>query len=123
VRDHLDVRWLQHPQVRWLVEARLQAQRDQSWQGVAAFLGSTPDAATQSLITEAVSEDRVLDNTERSLQEIVLRLRNQALDRELAETRLRVSQPDVPVPEMENLLRRQAELRQLKQTPLVPLAV
>jgi len=120
VAEHLQLDWLQHPVVREVVSARLAAHREGRWHGVAALLDDCPTAAAQALITEAAAEERAIPHPAQQLQDVLIRLRNQYCDREVAACTRRLGQPETPEAEHETLLRRQAQLRQLKKLPLPP---
>jgi len=115
---HLDLNWLQHPAVRNIVSRRLALQAEGNWQGAAAFLGDCETEAVRSLITAAIADDRQIPNAPQQLADIVLRLRNQFIEREVAALTQRAAQPDISDADKLTLLQRQAELRQLKRQPL-----
>ena len=115
---HLDLKWVQHPSVRDIVSRRLALQAEGGWQGVAAFLGGCENEAMRSLITAAITDDRQIPNTPQQLADIVLRLRNQFIEREVAALTQRAAQPDIADADKLVLLQRQTELRQLKRQPL-----
>ncbi len=117
----LDPNWLQHPLVKGIVSQRLAAQAGQTWRNVAAFLAECPTPEMQNLITEATAESRALPNPAQQLADVVLRLRNQFIDRQLAGLMQRVNQPETAEAERLALLRRQQEWRALKRRPLEPL--
>jgi DNA primase len=114
----LDLNWLQHPIVRDIISRRLALQAEGGWQGVAAFLGGCQDEAARSLITAAIANDRQIPNAPQQLADIVTRLRNQYIEREIASLTQRAAQPDVSDADKLALLQRQTELRQLKRQPL-----
>ena len=72
----------------------------------------------KGLITEAVAEDRKLPNPDRQLVDVATFLRNQFLDRQIAASIQRASQPEVPEAERLELLHQQQELRQQKRASL-----
>jgi DNA primase len=115
---HLDVNWISHPLVRQIVERRLAAQTNETWQSVAAFLDECESPEMRGLVTEAVAEDRKIPNPDQQLGDVVLRLRNQFLDRQIAASIQRASQPETSEAERMELLRQQQELRQQKRVPL-----
>jgi DNA primase len=115
---HLNNDWVLHPLVKEIVRRRLAAQADESWQGLASFLNSCETPEMRNLVTEAVAEDRKLQNPELQLADVLKSLRNQFLDRQIAACIQRVSQPETPDAERMELLRRQQELRQQKQKPV-----
>jgi DNA primase len=118
---HLDPQWIQHPLVRRIIEQRLAAHAQETWQSLAAFLEQF-EADAKSLITEAVTEERGIPNPAQQLADVVLKFRNQSLDRQLAALTLQLNQPQASGETHLHLLRQQQELRQLKRQPLAPLA-
>jgi DNA primase len=117
---HLDVNWISHPLVRKIVTQRLAAQTNETWQSLGAFLGECELPEMQGLITEAVAGDRKLPNPEQQLGDVVLKLRNQFLDRQIAALTQKISQSGVPEAEQNECLRQQQELRVQKRAPLGP---
>jgi len=115
---HLDVNWILHPHVRQIVTQRLAAQSNETWQSLAAFLDECESPEMKGLITEAVAEDRKLPNPDRQLVDVATFLRNQFLDRQIAASMQRASQPEVPEVERLELLHQQQELRQQKRASL-----
>ncbi len=120
IATHLNLDWLTHPVVRQVVSMRLAAHRDNTWQGVAALLANLESEDARSLVTEASTDDRSIPNPEQQLKDVLLRLRNQFVDRQLTALIHRASQPELPEADQHESLRRQAELRQLKRQPLQP---
>ena len=117
---HLDVNWISHPLVRKIVTQRLAAQTNETWKSLGAFLDECELPEMQSLITEAVAEDRKIPNPEQQLADVVLKLRNQFLDRQIAVLTQKISQSGVPEAEQNECLRQQQELRVQKRAPLGP---
>jgi DNA primase len=115
---HLDVNWISHPFVRQIVERRLTAQTNETWQSLAAFLDECELPGMRGLVTEAVAEDRKIPNPDQQLGDVVLRLRNQFLDRQIAASIQRASQPETGETGGIELLREQQTLRQQKRAPL-----
>jgi DNA primase len=115
---HLDANWISHPFVRQIVERRLAAQTNETWQSLAAFLDECESPGMRGLVTEAVAEDRKIPNPDQQLGDVVLRLRNQFLDRQIAASIQRASQPETSETDRMELLRQQQELRQQKRIPL-----
>ncbi len=117
---HLDVNWISHPLVRKIVTQRLAAQTNETWKSLGAFLGECELPEMQGLITEAVAGDRKIPNPEQQLGDVVLKLRNQFLDRQIAALTQKISQSGVPEAEQNECLRQQQELRVQKRAPLGP---
>lgn len=118
--NHLDENWIQHPQVRRILARRLAAHSDQTWQGIATFLGEFEDAETRMLITETTTDQRPLPNPSQQIADITLRLRNQFVDRQIAALTQKANQPEITETESLAWLREQQELRTLKRQPLIP---
>ncbi len=119
---HLNLDWISHPVVRQVVSMRMLAHRNRNWQGVAVLLAGLEGEAARSLVTEASTDERPVPNLEQQLKDILLRLRNQFIDRQLTALTQRANQPGLSEAEQHESLRRQQELRQSKQRPLLPLA-
>ena len=115
---HLDVNWIFYPLVRQIVEKRLAAQTGETWKNLAAFLDECESPEMRALVTEAVAEDRKIPNPDQQLGDVVLKLRNQFLDRQIAASIQRASQPETSETDRMELLRQQQELRQQKRAPL-----
>jgi DNA primase len=115
---HLDVNWISHPLVRQIITQRLAAQTGETWKSITAFLHECESPEMRGLVTEAVAEDRKMPNPEQQLGDVVLKLRNQFLDRQIAALTQKVSQPGMPEAEQNELLRQQQKLREQKRSPL-----
>ena len=116
--SRLDLNWLQHPLVRQIVSMRLAASPDGSRAGVAALLGALSDPVAHSLITEAVSEQREIPNREQQLSDIVRRLRDQFIDRQITTFSQQAAQPDLPDQDRVLCFQKMQELRSIKKQPL-----
>lgn len=121
IQAHLDMTWIQHPHVREIISLRLTAQAHDDWQGVAAFLTQCESVEMRRMITEITTEGRPIPNPTQQLGDIVLRLRNQFLDRQLATLTQRASQPELDDAGRLEMLNQQQVLRQLKRQPLAPI--
>jgi DNA primase len=115
---HLDPSWVQHALVRQIIAQRLAAHANQTWTSLAAFLEECNAPEMQRLITESTTEPRPLPNPSQQLADVVLRLRNQFIDRQLADSMQRANQPECSEAERLELLHKQQELRQLKRQPI-----
>ena len=115
---NLDVNWILHPQVRQIVDLRLAAQEHETWHSLAEFLDSCESPEQRSLITEAVAEERKIPNPETQLADMVLKLRNQFLDRQIGALTQKISQPQIADDERVALLREQMQLKEQKRAPL-----
>jgi DNA primase len=115
---HLDVNWILHLLARQIIQHRLSAQKNETWKTLAAFLDECDSAQMRNLVTEAVAEDRKIPNPETQLADVVLKLRNQFLDRQIAALAQKASKPEASEVEKIELLREQQKLREQKRAPL-----
>ncbi len=116
--QHLDPGWVQSAAVRQIVVQRLAAHANETWTSLAAFLEECEAPGMQSLITEAITEPRPLPNPAQQLADVALRLRNQFIDRQLADSMQRANQPECSEAERLELLHHQQQLRHLKRQPI-----
>jgi len=120
---HLNPDWVQHPLVREIVARRFAAQQNAAWRGLAAFLDECEAMSARSLITEAATEERKIPNPELQLSDLILKLRNQYLDRQLAAQSQKMSQPGLADEERLRLMRDFQLMREQKRQPLAPIVV
>ncbi|MBU6409019.1 MAG: DNA primase [Verrucomicrobia bacterium] len=113
----LDTTWISYSIVRKIVEQRFAAQRSETWHGLAAFLDEC-DSAERTLVTEAVAEDRPIPNKEQQLSDMILKLRNQFLDRQIAELSQKAAQPDIAHAQQVELERQKQKLKEQKRAAL-----
>lgn len=116
----LQLEWIQHPLVREAVNRRFELVQNGSWANLAAFLDDCENPALRSLITEAAADDRPVPNPPQQMADVIQRLRNQFIDRQLAALGNRAGQPELADEQRDGLLRQQQELRALKRQPLAP---
>jgi DNA primase len=121
VAAHLDPKWLRNPQARCIVEMRLEAHRNLSWRGAAAFLADCQTQELQSMVAGALLQERPLPNPDQQLADVTKRLRDLGLDREIATLMQRATLPDLPDAERMALLSQQQTLRAAKSQPLASL--
>jgi DNA primase len=118
---HVDLEWVRHELTKRILEKRWKACEDGTWLHLAAFLEECEPGAMQNLVTEVATAERPLLNAAQQLTDIGLRLRNQFLDRQVADLMRATSQPGIDHAQQVTYLRRQQVLRQQKQQPLRPL--
>ncbi|HTV61505.1 MAG TPA: DNA primase [Verrucomicrobiae bacterium] len=113
---HLDPNWMTHPVARQIVERRLAAQKNETWKNPAAFLDECDSAEMRNLVTEAAAEGRKIPNPETQVADVILKLRNQYLDRRIAALTQKAAAADVSDTDRVELLREQQKLREQKRT-------
>lgn len=118
---HLDPAWIQHSHVRNVVTRRLKAHQESTWRGLAALLDECESSALASLITQWIADERELPNPDQQLADVVLRIRNQFADQQIATLLQQLSQPGITDAQNLQLLGNLQQWRQYKQQPLGPL--
>lgn len=116
--EHLDLGWLPHLTVRRLVELRLLAHQHGVWQNLAGFLDVCESPEQRGLVTEAAAAGGKLPRPDTQLADVVLKLRNQFLDRQIAALTQTLSRPDTADADKVRLLHEQQQLKALKRSPL-----
>ena len=129
IAQRIDFAWLQHPAARRIVETRISAQRENSWNSVASFLDKLDDEESRNLVTDAASDPKKIEDPEKTLKGdpshgdkrgILERLRDEFLDRELTVLQQRANNPETSDSERLELLKKQQELRSQKRKPITP---
>ena len=118
---HFDPTWLANPGAQTLVAHRLDAHAANSWHSVAALMSNLENPALQQLLAEAATTDRPIPDPPRQLLDVMLRLRNDFIDRQLATLTQRANDPAASEAQRLEILRRQQDLRFGKRQPLTPL--
>jgi hypothetical protein len=118
---YLDVNWIVHASVRHIIDRRIVAQQTETWHNLGEFLDGFEMPEDRSLITEAAAEDRTIPNPEIQLADVVLKLRNQHLEHQIASLTQKVSQPETADADKVQLLQQQQQLRAQKRSPLATL--
>jgi DNA primase len=115
---HLDPAWVSHPVIRRIIGVRLESQED-----VASLLARFEgEDFARSLVSAAASERRAIPDPEKQLADTILRLRNAAFDRRVAELVAAVADGALPETDRVAALTEQQQLRAAKRQPLQPLA-
>ncbi len=117
-RNHLKTDWISHPGVRRILEACIQSAENGSVDP-AQIVGNLQHPHDRSLASEALTENRPIPNRNQQVNDLLRRLRDQEIDREL--TRLSGSIADERLSDEDRvqMLLRQQELRRQKKEPLV----
>ena len=72
-----------------------------------------------SLITEAATQERAIPNPETQLADVIVKLRNQYLDRQIAALTQKTALPEYSDAQKIDMLQTQKKLREQKASPLV----
>src|SRR5262249_37732973 len=97
---------------------RLKAEADGSWSGAASLLSELAEKPMAQLLSEVLAEDRPVPNPQQQLNDIVLMLRNQFIERQMAAIVQKTADPNVPETERVDLLRSIQELKGAKARAL-----
>jgi DNA primase len=119
---HLDFHWIEHPDVRNILELRLTQNEDGSWPAPPDVLHQIEDAFAQSLITEAATEPRPIADPFSLMRDTLLRLRNLYIDRQNISIAGRMGNPALARDELTELLTRQRRLLAMRTQPLTPVS-
>ncbi len=114
---HLDPHWLAHALTRELVETRFSLQHEPA----AAMIAQLTHESARALASELLTEDQNLPETSRQAEDIVSRLRNRHLDREIARLMTQAGATGMDDQTQIRLLREVEALRRMKREPLAPL--
>ena len=117
---YVNLQWIVHTHVREIVDKILKAHAENTWRGAAAMLSEFEDSRMQALASEALAEQRKIPDPKAQVADILLTLRNQYIDRELASLNHLASQPDTPDAKQDEILLLQQEWRKMKRDPLIP---
>ena len=117
---YVNLQWIVHPQVREIVDRILKSHGADAWRGAAALLSEIEDSRAQALASEAMAEQRKIPDPKAQIADILLTLRNQYIDRELASLNHLACQPDTPDEKQEEILRLQQDWKKMKRDPLIP---
>lgn len=122
-RQHLHPEWIHNEVVRLIVEERLKSDASGAPVQPAALFNQLESAKAQSLLTEALAEERTIPKPEQQLVDLTTTLRNVSIDRELAAIKQALGQPNLAPEEAEQLLREQSALRAAKRDQLARIPV
>jgi len=122
IAAYLDVNWLQHPLIRQIVSTWLDTHRNGTWNSVPAFLAAFQDPEAKRMLAEILSDQRTIPQPQQQLQDTIIWLRNQNIDRQLASLNHQLKTLAQDDPALAGLLTQQQTLRRQKKAPLAPLA-
>ena len=112
--------WIQNTQVREIVRKVINTYESGRWKGLIQFLDDCESPALKMLITEATAGKYDFQNPTQQINDLLIRLRNQFIDRQAAILGQRANQPGVTDAERAELMRQQLELRAQKSQPIQP---
>ena len=134
VAQHLQTAWLTNPLVCEVTTRRLRLHEDHQWLGLPSFLSSFEDAAVKDLLGEVLmrplvqhrdgTSHRVQEEIPRPLEQladVVLKFRNESLERETAQLNQRLGNPELAAEEQASIVQRLAAIRQEKRAALQPI--
>ena len=116
----LDLDWIQDPRTRAILTRLKAAWSSGQWPGLAAFMDDSKDDSERRLITEVATVERKVPNPEQQLPDLLLKLRNQSLDRQLVEAGIKMTQTGLSEAEHIESIKAYQRIRELKRQPLSP---
>ena len=118
-RKFCRVEWIRHPDVRDILDRRLELDSSGNPVQPAAILHQLASDHAQSLVTEALAESRSIPNPEAQLADIATKLRNASIDEELKLISQSIVQPGISEEHLKELLREQMELKNARRRPIL----
>ncbi len=83
-------------------------------------MDDSKDDSERRLITEVATVERKVPNPEQQLPDLLLKLRNQSLDRQLVEAGIKMTQTGLSEAEHIESIKAYQRIRELKRQPLSP---
>lgn len=126
IDGHLELEWITHPAVRFIISTRLEALANQSWPGLATWLSQLEDPAMQTLVTQILTDNRPCPAPEATLKGapnkpgLVQGLRDKFIERQSLALQQRLARPDLSDAEKLEALTQMQHLRAQKRQPLAP---
>jgi DNA primase len=127
IAGYLDLRWVEHGPVRYVLSTRIQAYRDGNWPGLAVWLSELEDPALRNYVTQLLADDRrgvaaeVILKGSPQKPGVVQALRDKYLDRQIVAMRQQLANPDLDDERKLRLLSEMPRWRDQKRQPLSPL--
>jgi len=128
ISGFLDLNWLIHPSVRFVVSARIEGFETQTWPGLATWLSQLEDSAMRNFITQILTDRRPVAEPEATLKGapmkpgLIQTLRDKFIDRQILALQQHIADPALDDKAKLEILSQKARLRQLKRAPLSPKA-
>ena len=97
----MELDWVTHPAVRFIIATRLDGFRNQTWPGLPTWMSLIEDPAMRNLIASILTDKRPCPAPEAVLQGspgktgLVQRLRDEFIDRQLAALQCRLTRSDL----------------------------
>lgn len=122
--QHLDMEWVQHPVVKQALLFRWDCLLEDRPFEVGRLLDAVQDTAAANWISEAAMADelRKVSHPQRLLADILLRLRNDAIQRQVQQIDIALGNPQLEEKKQNDLCEELQELQKMKRQPLQPLA-
>lgn len=118
VAAHFQPDWIQHEVVKHIIMKRLAGEAQKTWTNVAGFLGEIDSAPARDLITQETIEERIIPNPAQQIADVAFKIRNAAIDRQMAALMFELNQPENSDDKKEDCMRKQQELRLQKREAL-----
>lgn len=114
VVSKLQPEWLQSEKVRRIFLLRAAAHREERWTGLSQFVSEIEEDELRSLVTGLAADDRPIPEPKQQLCDLVNRLRQQHIDRQLAALTIQLQNPALPEDQKTEVLRQLVQLRLMR---------
>ncbi len=116
--SHMNLDWVLHGTVKFVLRMRIQAFFDHKSQPVNIDDFSDLGETERSYLSRLLVENLELPETERQIRDCVQFLRKKHIERQISDLKRQVSEPELPPQQVVELSRRIQELIHLKRRPL-----
>ncbi|MCX8157785.1 MAG: DNA primase [Verrucomicrobiae bacterium] len=113
----MDLAWVTSEPVRRLLALRRAAAESQTWQGVGALLTTLEEERLRNLLSEALLDERPMNQPEAEVRHALQQLRNQYLGQQIKLLQAQLGRPDLPPEQMLATAAEYKRLTLLKREP------
>jgi len=114
----IDLAWVQHGLVRRIVSDRLTVDATGSRPSPAQLMGQVPDDESRQLISQCAVDPRPVSQPLIMLRDVLMKLRNQSIDREMEALKRRLEDPATGDEERARCIHEREVMRRRKTEPL-----
>jgi DNA primase len=118
---HLELEWIEQSSLRHIISRRLAAYAQGTWRGATELFAELRETPAADILAQLLVDQRPLERRSQQVADMLIRLRNQHLDRQMSQALRRANDPQTPEAERDRASLQQAELCLLKKQPLKPL--
>lgn len=115
----IDPEWISSPTVRKIVASLLAAMESGSWDGQSPMFDAFDCEFERRTMAGALAESREIPQPAEQFNDVLKRLRDRHVDRQIMRVTQKLKAPDTPAEELTELYTEKLALEQHKQSPLV----